>query len=196
MTLARRALPRVIPFALAGALFATATSAQQTPHSTSQPTAHRAAPAQAPLPKNIPPVAGPIKTQYVMRYQEIKMGTGDAAAEGQIYTVNYTGWLASDGTKFDSSYDRGKPIDFPQGVKRVITGWDQGFEGMHVGGKRRLFIPYQLAYGEKGRPPVIPPKANLIFDVELVAVRDLNAPAPVTPPAQQPQAAPDRPKDQ
>jgi peptidylprolyl isomerase len=196
MHIVRRFLPRFVFVVVTGALFATAAIAQQSSHSASPQSSHRAAPAQAPLPKNIPPVAGPVKTQYVMRYQEIKVGTGDLAAPGQIYTVNYTGWLASDGTKFDSSYDRGKPIDFPQGVKRVITGWDQGFEGMHVGGKRRLFIPYQLAYGEKGRPPVIPPKANLIFDVELVAVRDLNAPAPITPPAQQPQAAPDRPKDQ
>jgi peptidylprolyl isomerase len=65
----------------------------------------------------------------------------------------------------------------------VIIGWDQGFEGMRVGGKRRLFIPYQLAYGDKGREP-IPPKADLIFDIELVGVRDPNAPAPVAPPAQ------------
>jgi peptidylprolyl isomerase len=172
MNLARRALPALAVILATAAIVLAATTPPQ-----------RRAP-QTQLPKNIPPVAGPIKTQYVMRYQEIKVGTGDAAAAGQIYTVNYTGWLASDGTKFDSSYDRGKPIDFPQGVKRVITGWDQGFEGMHVGGKRRLFIPYQLAYGENGRPPVIPPRANLIFDVELVAVRDLNAPTPATPPAQ------------
>ena len=67
----------------------------------------------------------------------------------RVYSVHYTGWLASDGTKFDSSLDRGQPIQFQQGIKRVITGWDQGFEGMHVGGRRRLFIPYQLAYGER-----------------------------------------------
>jgi peptidylprolyl isomerase len=125
-----------------------------------------------------------MKVQYVMRYQEIKVGTGDLAIPGQIYTVHYTGWLASDGTKFDSSVDRGQPIQFPQGVKRVITGWDEGFEGMHVGGKRRLFIPYQLAYGEKGRSPVIPPKANLIFDVELLDQHDPNAVTPAKPPSQ------------
>lgn len=138
---------------------------------------------QPALPKNIPAVVAPMKVQYTMRFQEIKVGTGDLAEPGQAYTVHYTGWLASDGTKFDSSVDRGKPIEFQQGAKRVITGWDQGFEGMHVGGKRRLFIPYQLAYGEKGRPPVIPAKANLIFDVELIAQRDPNAPPPA-PPAQ------------
>jgi peptidylprolyl isomerase len=159
-------------------------AAQTKPATTAAHPAHRAAATTPPLPKNIPPVKAPVKVQYVMRYQEIKIGTGDEAAPGMFYSVNYTGWLASDGTKFDSSYDRGQPIEFPQGVKRVIVGWDQGFEGMHVGGKRRLFIPYQLAYGAKGRPP-IPPKADLIFDVELMGVRDPNAPppAPATPPA-------------
>ncbi|HVG26203.1 MAG TPA: FKBP-type peptidyl-prolyl cis-trans isomerase, partial [Acidobacteriaceae bacterium] len=71
----------------------------------------------------------------------------------------------------DSSYDHpnGDPISFPYGAHQVIAGWDTGFEGMHVGGKRRLFVPYQLAYGELGRPPVIPPKTMLVFDVELVS---------------------------
>ncbi|MGH9596666.1 MAG: FKBP-type peptidyl-prolyl cis-trans isomerase, partial [Edaphobacter sp.] len=98
------------------------------------------------------------------------------------YTVRYTGWL-TDGTKFDSSYDHpgGEPITFPQGAHRVIPGWDTGFQGMHIGGKRRLFIPYQLAYGEAGRPPHIPAKSDLIFDIELVSVSD-NPPAPPTPP--------------
>jgi peptidylprolyl isomerase len=165
-------------------------SAQTKPATTATHSAHRPAATVPALPKNIPPVKAPMKVQYVMRYQDIKIGTGDEAAPGMIYSVNYTGWLASDGMKFDSSYDRGQPIEFPQGVKRVIVGWDQGFEGMRVGGKRRLFIPYQLAYGAKGRPP-IPPKADLIFDVELMGVRDPNAPlpAPATPPtaATQPQ---------
>jgi peptidylprolyl isomerase len=90
--------------------------------------------------------------------------------------VHYTGWL-TDGKKFDSSHDTmpngapRTPLAFPQGSRRVIAGWDLGFEGMRVGGRRRLFIPYQLGYGEAGRPP-IPPKAELIFDVELMAVAD------------------------
>jgi peptidylprolyl isomerase len=150
---------------------------------TTAPVRRRVAPAVPALPKNIPPVKAPMKVQYVMRYQDITVGTGDVAAPGEFYTVNYTGWLASDGTKFDSSYDHGKPFEFQQGIKRVIIGWDQGFEGMRVGGKRRLFIPYQLAYGAAGRGP-IPAKADLIFDIELVGVRDPNAPAPVVPPAQ------------
>jgi len=155
-----------------------------------RPRAHTATPAekaaQPALPPGIPPVAAPLKTQYVMRYQDIQIGTGGEAQPGWVYSVHYTGWLASDGTKFDSSLDRGQPIQFQQGVKRVITGWDQGFEGMRVGGKRRLFIPYQLAYGERGRPPVIPPKAELIFDVELVDQFDPNAPPrpPVPAPGQ------------
>jgi peptidylprolyl isomerase len=135
------------------------------------------------LPKGIPPVKGPVKIEYALRYQEITTGTGEAATPGVFYSVNYTGWLASDGTKFDSSYDRGKPFEFLQGRKMVITGWDEGFEGMKVGGKRRLFIPYQLAYGAAGRGP-IPPKADLIFDIELMGVRDLNAPVATPAPPQ------------
>lgn len=125
------------------------------------------------LPPAIPRVAGDVRTQYVMRYVEVAAGTGAAAEPGQVYAVHYTGWLR-DGSKFDSSRDRGQPITFEQGKRRVIPGWDAGFEGMRVGGRRRLFIPYQLAYGVKGRPPRIPPRAELIFDVELVGV----APAP------------------
>ena len=100
--------------------------------------------------------------------------------------ANYTGWL-TDGKKFDSSRDTtaaGKPrdlISFPQGARRVIAGWDLGFDGMKVGGQRRLFIPYQLAYGEAGRPPVIPPKAELIFDVEPMAIADTLPRAEPTP---------------
>jgi peptidylprolyl isomerase len=171
---------------LATPLFTTAQTATH-PRTT---TAAHPKPAQPALPKNIPAVAAPMQVQYVMRYQEIKVGEGDLAEPGWIYSVHYTGWLASDGGKFDSSLDRGQPIEFPQGMRRVITGWDQGFEGMRVGGKRRLFIPYQLAYGEKGRPPVIPPKSNLIFDVEFVSQRDPNAPPPPPPAPQQPSAQP------
>ena len=93
--------------------------------------------------------------------------------------MHYTGYLA-DGTKFDSSVDRGQPISFPYGAHRVIEGWDTGFEGMHVGGKRRLFVPYQLGYGENGHQQ-IPPKAELIFDVELISQSD-NQPTPPKPP--------------
>ncbi|HLH37540.1 MAG TPA: FKBP-type peptidyl-prolyl cis-trans isomerase [Bryobacteraceae bacterium] len=118
----------------------------------------------------IPPVKGDVITQYSMKYIEIAAGTGKAAEPGKLYVVHYTGWLA-DGTKFDSSYDRGEPFSFEQGKRKVIPGWDAGFEGMRAGGKRRFIIPYQLAYGEKGRGK-IPPRAELIFDVELLDVKD------------------------
>jgi peptidylprolyl isomerase len=123
---------------------------------------------------SIPHISGKAQTLYVMRYQDIKLGDGKPAEAGKFYTVHYTGWTA-DGKKFDSSLDHNEPITFQQGKHRVIVGWDTGFEGMRVGGKRRLLIPYQLAYGEKGRGP-IPPKSELIFDIELLNVQD-------TPPA-------------
>ena len=120
-------------------------------------------------------------TTFSLDYVDTQVGTGPVALSHKWYTVKYTGYLA-DGTKFDSSYDHpgGEPISFPYGQHRVIPGWDTGFEGMHVGGKRRLYVPYQLAYGENGRAP-IPPKAELIFDVELVSQSDTQ-PAPPAPP--------------
>ena len=114
-------------------------------------------------------------------YVDTKIGTGPLAQPKKWYSIHYTGYL-TDGTKFDSSLDRGEPISIPYGGHSVIPGWDTGFDGMHVGGKRRLFIPFQLAYGANGRPPQIPAKAELIFDVELVAQSDTQ-PAPKTPPA-------------
>ena len=121
------------------------------------------------------------KTTYSLEYVDTLIGSGPLAQPGKFYTVHYTGYLP-DGTKFDSSVDRGEPITFPYGKHRVIQGWDTAFEGMRVGGKRRLFIPYQLGYGEAGRPPVIPAKSELIFDVEFVAQGD-EMPKPVAPPA-------------
>jgi len=119
----------------------------------------------------IPEVAGTPQEVASYRMIEIKAGERAAAQPGQEYTLHYTGWLP-DGTKFDSSVDRGTPFVFIQGRRQVIAGFDAGFIGMKVGGKRRLFIPYQFAYGEKGRGK-IPPKSELIFDVELLAVKDV-----------------------
>lgn len=170
--------------------------AQQTPHhrvTHRVPTTPAAAEGPA-LPAGVPPATGKLETAFALRYIDIKTGDGPMAEPGQFLTVQYTGWLASDGTKFDSSFDRNEPFTFPQGSRRVIPGWDSGFGGMHVGGKRRLFIPYQLAYGERGQPPVIPAKSDLIFDIELVAAGATPPPPPPPPPAEsQPGAEPSTP---
>jgi peptidylprolyl isomerase len=100
---------------------------------------------------------------------DLVVGKGDEAKTGQTVKVHYTGTLVN-GSKFDSSVDRGDPFKFTLGQGGVIQGWDQGIPGMRVGGKRKLTIPYNLAYGESGRPPTIPPKATLIFDVELLGI--------------------------
>ena len=97
------------------------------------------------------------------------VGTGDEAVAGKHITVHYSGFL-TDGTKFDSSLDRNDPFDFKLGAGQVIQGWDQGFAGMKVGGKRTLTIPSHMGYGKRGAGGVIPPNATLIFNVELLGV--------------------------
>jgi len=109
-----------------------------------------------------------ITTDSGLKYIDQKEGSGEAAKAGDKVHVHYTGWL-KDGKKFDSSRDRGRPIVFPLGAGRVIKGWDEGIAGLKVGGKRKLMIPPNLAYGEQGRGP-IPPNAELIFEVELVKI--------------------------
>ncbi|PIU03791.1 peptidylprolyl isomerase [Candidatus Shapirobacteria bacterium CG08_land_8_20_14_0_20_39_18] len=101
--------------------------------------------------------------------EDLVMGTGTEAVNGKTVTVNYLGTLEN-GTKFDSSYDRGTPFAFQLGAGEVIKGWDQGVAGMKVGGKRRLTIPSELGYGSAGAGGVIPPNATLIFEVELLKV--------------------------
>jgi peptidylprolyl isomerase len=175
------------------------------------------------LPPGIPPVKGIVKTAFSERWEDIAIGTGADAEPNKMYKVLYTGYLAADGKKFDSSDDHpgpplkdkdGKPVlgddgkpklgdpqpmAFPQGYGRLIPGFDQGFAGMKIGGKRRIFIPWQLAYGEKGRPgpdaahPVIPPEADLIFDITLVDVTDLPAPPSRPMPPRPAGAAPPKP---
>lgn len=104
-----------------------------------------------------------------LQIEDLTVGSGAVATAGQQVEVHYTGWLTN-GTKFDSSVDRGKPFVFPLGGGRVIQGWDQGVAGMKVGGKRRLTIPPHLGYGARGAGGVIPPNATLVFEVELLGV--------------------------
>ena len=102
-------------------------------------------------------------------YRDLAQGSGPTAAAGNEVVVHYTGWLV-DGTKFDSSVDRGRPFSFKLGGGQVIKGWDQGIQGMKVGGKRKLTIPPEMGYGARGAGGVIPPNATLVFEVELLGV--------------------------
>ena len=124
-----------------------------------------------------PATSGPTKvtgagvtTPSGLQYWDIKVGTGATALQGQKVRVDYTGWLTN-GKKFDSSVGSGKPFEFTIGEGQVIKGWDEGIQGMKVGGKRQLRIPPELGYGATGTPGgPIPPNATLIFDVRLVSV--------------------------
>ena len=122
-------------------------------------------------------MAGTPRELGSLRVIDIKEGSGAQYVRRACVYTHYTGWLA-DGTKFDSSRDTSRvgvaaePVAFAQGRKQVIDAWDAGFEGMRVGGLRRLFVPWRLGYGARGNPPVIPPRADLVFDVELMAIAD------------------------
>jgi len=110
-----------------------------------------------------------VTTESGLKYQDLKVGTGQPAQSGDLLEMHYTGWLTN-GTKFDSSHNVGKPFPFYVDRSQVIQGWHIGAKGMKVGGKRRILIPSDLAYGPAGRPPVIPPSADLIFELELVSI--------------------------
>jgi FKBP-type peptidyl-prolyl cis-trans isomerase FkpA len=111
----------------------------------------------------------PTTTSSGLTIDDVIIGDGAAAAAGQQVKVHYTGWL-TDGTKFDSSKDRNDPFVFPLGAGRVIKGWDEGVQGMKIGGKRKLTIPPALGYGARGAGGVIPPNATLVFEVELLGL--------------------------
>ncbi len=104
-----------------------------------------------------------------LRIEDIQVGEGKAAVKGALITTQYRGFL-EDGSSFDSSYERGKPFQCVIGTGRVIKGWDQGLMGMRVGGKRKLWVPAALAYGERGMGSRVPADANLIFEIELLEV--------------------------
>ena len=144
--------------------------------------------------ENVSPLEGPTlktalgieSTSFSLDYIDTKVGTGELAGAHSWYSLHYTGYL-TDGTKFDSSIDRGEPLTIQYGMHQVILGWDTGLAGMRVGGKRRLFIPFQLAYGTNPPPQShIPPRSELIFDVELVNISETPPPvkpAPAAPPS-------------
>lgn len=108
-----------------------------------------------------------VTTESGLKYEELTEGTGAEAKAGTYVTVHYTGWL-TDGQKFDSSKDRNDPFEFALGAGMVIRGWDEGVQGMKVGGVRKLTIPPELGYGVRGAGGVIPPNATLVFEVELL----------------------------
>ncbi len=190
--------------------------------STAKPATATAAAPWITLPPGVPKVLhGPVKTAISLRYEDIKVGTGAEGEPGKLWHIKYSGWRAADGVKFDSwdahpqpvigsdgKIEMGpdgkpkmgdpQPMAFPQGMGRVIPGFDYGLSGMKIGGKRRIFIPWQLAYGTRAIPdrpdhPGIPAKSDLIFDVELVEVTDMPEPPHPTLPTRPLPSAPPHP---
>lgn len=157
----RTASPAVVSTPVATATPASATA---TPGATATPAATETPVAAA------TPIAPPVTSKTGLKYEVFAEGKGAVAEKGKTVFVHYTGTL-TDGSKFDSSLDRGVPIDFVLGTGRVIPGWEEGIEGMKVGEKRKLTIPPDLGYGERGAPPAIPPNSVLLFDVELTDVK-------------------------
>lgn len=157
---------------IAFAAVATGCGAQQ-PAEKPEATAPETPPTEAPAEEPAPAAEekGPVVEDVTeLKIEDLKKGDGAEATKGKTVVVHYTGWL-TDGTKFDSSLDRQQPFEFILGGGQVIAGWDEGVEGMKVGGKRRLIIPPDKGYGDSGAGGVIPPGATLVFDVELLEVK-------------------------
>lgn len=155
-------LALVAAFALTGCNETTTTG------SAPAPAAEANTPAAAPAPAA---TGGKVhKLASGLQYEDLVVGNGTMAEPGMNVSVHYTGWL-TDGTKFDSSVDRGQAFKFQLGAGMVIQGWDEGVKGMRIGGKRKLTIPSDLGYGPRGAGGVIPPNATLVFDVELLDVK-------------------------
>jgi len=130
--------------------------------------------APVPAPNNAAAVPQRVVTPSGLHYEDLKIGDGEEARSGMRVSVHYTGWLksrdGSTGRKFDSSRDRGQPFRFPLGGGQVIQGWDEGVQGMRVGGVRRLIVPSALGYGMRGAGSSIPPNATLVFEIELISI--------------------------
>lgn len=164
----------VMLLCVAGVMLAqdTAKKSAKTAKAAPKKAAKAAAPKEEKMNTNAPTaVTGePTTTKDGLKYWDIKVGTGPEARAGQQVKVHYTGWLTN-GKKFDSSVDRKDPFAFNLGAGEVIKGWDEGVQGMKVGGRRQLRIPPELGYGNRGAGGVIPPGATLVFDVELLGVQ-------------------------
>ncbi|MFO1520143.1 MAG: FKBP-type peptidyl-prolyl cis-trans isomerase [bacterium] len=152
-------MKKMIPIVVAGCLVFSALSMNA-----SAETQKKAAPTVS-----APAKSAPVTTPSGLKYEDLKVGDGAQPKKGQTVTVHYTGWLL-DGTKFDSSKDRGQPFEFTLGMGEVIPGWDEGVSTMKVGGKRKLTLPANLAYGPRGVGK-IPPNSTLVFEVELLGVK-------------------------
>jgi peptidylprolyl isomerase len=171
------ALGMLLALGAAGCRESSEKSGSMTEQSTSAkvttPAPAAASTATAPAAPALPGLPGTGKVHKLasgLQYDDLVVGSGKMAEAGMNVSLNYRGFLM-DGTPFDNSYDRGEPLKFQVAGGQMIQGFDEGVRGMRIGGKRKIVVPWAMAYGEAGRPPVIPPKADLVFDLELLDVK-------------------------